>query len=225
MFKYLSLVVLGFCLALTLFTERGKPGIELLPNLPKTQSMLPNEEVVFPAIIRLINKDNDFQCTAVVFDTQYAATAAHCLTDENGDLSKEPFTIYDSSGTNTKVKALAAGLNRRMDYGIVKGNFTKFRLAKIDTYRNGFLFGNLFITCGFPYGNRYINCSPFKPIKNYVFHVVGIGSLFPGMSGGPVIDTATGVVVGVNSAAPGDLTEVVPLIGLLAAFGIEPELK
>jgi S1-C subfamily serine protease len=79
------------------------------------------------------------------------------------------------------------------------------------------------MSCGFPYGQKRLYCSTIKPKAKEFFNLIADGDIFPGMSGGPVIDILTGEVVGVNSKVYEDGTiHVASLIGLPAQFMVEP---
>jgi S1-C subfamily serine protease len=195
--------------------------ISVVRNLPRIGSVVTEEKPVHPAIIQLVDEKHGFFCSASVFDNQYAITAAHCLTGAFGGLRTARIIIKDSHGKDTKIRAKAVGINDRIDFGLIKGDFTKFNKVKIDSYHNHFLRGGLFIACGFPQGQNKVSCEAFTPKTNYMFHTVGTSALVPGMSGGPVFDVLTNTVVGVNSAVGEGVVYVVPLVGFLGAFGIE----
>ncbi|MEO5367571.1 MAG: serine protease [Magnetococcus sp. WYHC-3] len=213
---------LAILFTVSLFNAGYRPSLEQISNLPKLGTREQNKDASEHPVVRLVDEDGQFFCTAVVFDPNYAVTAAHCLT-EKGRLRQTEFVIHTREGKNTKIKAKAAGLNNRMDFGIVLGNFSSFLMAKIDSYTTPLLTSRgPFTTCGYAYGQRLMTCNPLIPRGNFGFHVFGIGAVFPGMSGGPVIDMSTNTVVGVNSASYDGGVIVVPLTGLFGAFDLEP---
>lgn len=224
-FKGLILAGIGFLMGILAMSPDYKPGIQVLEGLPKIRTVPQKPDASIPPVIQLLDKKGNFHCTAVVFDPQYAVTAAHCLADSDNDLLKEPFEVRDGLGKKTGVKALPVGLNRRIDFGILKGDFTRFKMAQINTEQNGFFLGRMFMACGFAYGQNTLTCTPFFPKNNAAFHTKGVGALVPGMSGGPVVDIESNTVIAVNSAVGDNEVYVVPLTGLLGAFGIQPRAE
>lgn len=165
------------------------------------------------AIIRLHTEDGKFFCTGFVVDARYAVTAGHCL------VNKKPIRIFNSSSQDTKVVAQVAGFHDRVDYGVIKGDFSHFKhyVAEFDKVS----FGSFNIACGFPLGAKRMFCSYVAPMYTHRFGVKANGYLLPGNSGSPVINLETGRAVAVASSVADDGIVVVPLLGLPAAFGIE----
>jgi hypothetical protein len=160
-------------------------------------------------------------CSGFVADANYIITAAHCI-EKNYGLDKEPIQIHDQYGKDTGVTAEAVAMSNRIDVGMVKGDFRKFKTLKADFY--GFTPTNKpgkYQTCGFPGLQNKLTCTEFLPQYNEGFYIAGKGFLIPGMSGGPVFDTQNEVVIGVNSAAGSGVVLVAPLLGMLGMFGVE----
>lgn len=177
------------------------------------------------AIIKLYDSPDAFFCTAFVISNKYAVTAGHCLDELNfigaTVIKTHPIIVKGELSEETGILVRAVGVNPRLDWGLVVGDFSNF-----DKVRP--VFDTLFKpspiplqACGFPMGKKDLWCSPFFPQGLMGFSVVGPGALFPGMSGGPVFDAITGNVVGVVSYASNGYVGIFPLIGLTAYFGIE----
>jgi S1-C subfamily serine protease len=210
--------VVIYVIAVFVFPSYQRP-LEFAKNLPPINSIAPIANPKYESVVHLTIKGN-FICTGIVFDEQYVVTAAHCLDDEFGETSKEKYKILDPKHNGKFVVGKVAGVNRRMDYGIIKGDFKNFKKSPLNVYTNEFM-GGAYIACGYPFGQKKLSCMPIFPQYNYVFQIAALGILYPGMSGGPVYNTVTGNVIGVNSAAADGFVIVSPLIGLYGSFGIE----
>ena len=195
---------------------------ETLPAYSVRQENLNRE---YNSIIRLHDDKDRFVCSGVVISDDYVLTAAHCLYGNDGPVK----TINVISSANTTTKASVVGLNVRMDYALLRGNFTKFT-REILMFSSGTplrltgIKGRVF-TCGFPFGSKQPFCYGTAPqlVDTQSFQLVLEGALYPGMSGGPVIDVDNGLVIGVNSAVTrqGGGIVISPLIGLFDSFKIE----
>lgn len=207
---------------------RTRSATDMLPHLPRVGTTRPFLNASIQPIVHIADKDGKAFCSGIVFDAQYVATAAHCLMDDGDSMRTDNLRILDAKGQDVGIVVKAAGVNLRMDYGIVLGDFRKFLLAPIDFYNAVFLEPGPFIACGFAFGQKYASCSPFLPTGTIGFATEGQGMLIPGMSGGPVYNLTLKKVVAVNTAMTQDYTGVAggsivtPLTGLLGAFGIEP---
>ncbi len=177
-----------------------------------------------PALIHL-ELSNHNSCTAFVIDNNYAVTAAHCL-------SRGPKQNKIQNLSRTLEKAVpvkTVGFNERVDYGLIMGDFSAFNHALIapENALGRVSNQNVFLTCGFPEGQTRALCTEFQSFGPSNFMIVGRGEVYPGMSGGPAVFEATGLVIGVVVAAAGgegmplDTVIVAPLTGFLGAMGIE----
>lgn len=173
----------------------------------------------YPPIIRL-RDDKGFFCSAFVIDDNYAVTAAHCLTGSWGELTTKAIHIHDVYDNDTTIKAQAVGINKRMDYGLVKGDFQYFKRYPILTHPSFLYKPQILTACGFPFNQKKMVCVPILAQHTSGFQVAAEGYLYPGMSGGPVL-TREGIAVGTNSAAGEGSILFAPLVGILSTFGIE----
>ena len=174
----------------------------------------------YDAIIRLYKKDK-FSCTGFVIDDRYALTAAHCIVDKRLKLDNRKIPIFDRMDKNTGIIAISAGVRNRLDTGIIAGDFRDF--AKMSIYTDSFKLSDLKVmACGFPFGRKKVMCQQFQWNGHHYFRLSARGFLYPGMSGGPVIDKS-GYVIGINSAVSRGGVVFATLVGILAQFGIEEE--
>lgn len=175
-------------------------------------------------IIGIYRKDENgkmqFHCTAFVVSNRYAITASHCLVDESWRIVRDKNYIHDVTLKNTGIIAKAASINTRADLGAMIGDFSSFHKLKMETTYGMLKLSGPFFTCGFPWGATPPVCNGFRPQAPYYDKIKGLGFMTPGMSGGPVIDSATGMVGAVNvEVHDGDIA-VAPVIGIFGALEI-----
>lgn len=196
---------------------------ESYENLPKKERYgeIPNHpDASNSSIIRLKDMNGKYHCTAFVIDGRYALTAGHCVIGKGYRLSRDPIRIFNGMDQDTGIIAQAVGLNRRADMGLVRGNFENFKRAKI-SFNFGFWNKDPIVACGFAYGEKALTCNQFIYKRTYYFEVEGMSALYPGMSGGPVINWRTGEVIGINSSVGVGIVHVTPTVGILGAFELE----
>jgi hypothetical protein len=192
------------------------PPVELSP-IPPLESIFQPQEGKFPALVRLETTDGSFFCSGTAISDSLVLTAAHRL---NGAMLTVR-SLPNAEQKYTVVAAMPIMANQRADYGLITGNFKKFAHLNIQTdpSKDIFYFPSSYVACGNPWGSSAV-CYPIvKPLKKYFDGFLTDGQLYPGMSGGPVIDLKTGLIVAVNSAVGADGIIVVPLIGLFESIG------
>lgn len=195
------------------------PNREIQPGLVPYGTATRNDARWEP-IVRLVSPFG--YCSGWVVDANYVVTAGHCINND-GHLSKELVKIYDINGNYTSVVAKPVGLDERMDLGLLKGEFSNFKVLPTEFEQEGFPMDNphTFTSCGYPLGQKKLSCTRVVPFKTNMFMMEVYGHLIAGESGGPVIDDVTGKAVGVNDAVGENSAFVQPIQGALGLFGLE----
>lgn len=188
---------------------------------------------MYPAFVRLKvkpthNNPDGFLCSGTVISNKYVLTAGHCLIDERGFLRKEveieslQARNIDDSLVDLQT-AMPIGINMRADYGLIKGEFLEYDQMKIDVspeFQSNVRSSP--VTCGFPWGSKKWTCYGTGGVVFEHSVLVVQGLLYPGMSGGPVIDMERNTVIAVNSATmPQGYIRITPLVGLFETMGVE----
>lgn len=220
-YAFIGAFVFALLLVGLLLANTQGSGYEVIPLKEKYGEVKNKLDAKYKPIIRLKNKNSTF-CTGFVIDGSYAITAAHCLVDKDGFLTKKEIQVFSDIDEDTKVTAVAAGIYTRLDQGLIKGDFTNFIPMPIAAEVDGFMVAPHLVSCGFPSGQKRIFCTPFIVQKREVFETLGLGTVYPAMSGGPIFEQETGVAVGLNTASSEEgLAVGNSIIGILGAFGIE----
>ncbi len=207
--------------ALTVVNDIGAAKAPVKTAVVATQQMVQIKDPVL-SIVRLHNLAGEFFCSGVVVGKTTIITAAHCVVEQEGMIE-----IRDHANKRYGTYATVAGSNQRADYAILHGNFRRYPAMGTDTDPKTILAGILndarqIIACGFPWSGDLF-CTPVTHRQQFNFGFAGQGFLYPGMSGGPVIDEQTGKVIGVNSAVNGGFILVSPIIEIYKALDVKPE--
>lgn len=219
------LLFVGFCFFAGVLGLMVKEAAETLPrsNLPDLVPgiNLPGNS---PPVIRLHDLSTGrFFCSGTVVSANYAVTAGHCL--EGRSRAKPSIEIRNIAGEADPTPAIAAFYDGRSDQGLILGDFSRFnsmQFAVSPPTVIGLLMDEtrVIATCGFPYGGDIL-CGTFTNRHQYYFQIAGQGFLYPGMSGGPVFDIESGVLLGANYAVEGNYIIIGPLVELLAHAGVK----
>jgi len=215
--------------------------LDKMPDYSLSQNKKQLPALAHPSVIRLHGtdkngKENEFFCSAFVISDVYAVTAGHCLED-GGKMSTKDIVIFETvqvgerafEHKSTGVVAHAAGMNRRGDTGLITGDFSNFKKLKFSPYpsdvlqiikQNLQLAQGQMVSVGFPYGDIPLSV-PVVVIGSMNFHLAARGLLYPGMSGGVVIDPITEYVVGINSYVNNDIIAFSSVIGLLESLNVK----
>lgn len=169
-----------------------------------------------------IYSKKQFFCSGFTIDDNYVITAAHCVTP-----NQKVFINKDIPGR-------VIGVNYRADYAMILGNFSNFQPLSVELTWGvmNMLAGRLVKACGYPMGQQTLVCTHGTLIGSYGDKALAHGELYPGMSGGPVFDVESNIVIGLNSAVliddniyiyngNNDLVLFARLTGILGAFKLE----
>lgn len=182
-----------------------------------------------PAIVRLYDIQRDrFFCSAFVVSDSYTITAAHCLADYQvfGIVFKshpKGIEMRDQAGRRVGAIITEVRYDERSDQGLLVGNFSMFNKLQVVTSPESFfhvLSDSDLTSCGFPYAGK-LACSPMKFTKIWNFYVMATGlGMWPGMSGGPLIDLKTGYVIGINTGVLDSQFILATTVNLFENMGI-----
>lgn len=176
----------------------------------------------YSPLVRLESKSGEFFCSGTVISDDYVLTAAHCLMDHGAFFPGMTTADIHVRGDGQLIPntAKAAALNQRADYALIKGDFRLYTKGKILLHPLDLVrVSPLVVTCGFPWGAE-ATCYQARGLTIYFEHLIGGGPMFPGMSGGPVVDVMTGVIFAVNSAVTGGAIIVSSVVGLFETLNV-----
>lgn len=182
----------------------------------------------YSSIIRL-HGPSGFVCSGTVTGPATIVTAAHCLAGARAVIGATPsFDVRSSTGRPLGITGYLGGYNGQADQAVLTGDFKLFSTRHVVTdpklIIKRFEEGKNLMTCGYPYGGQLF-CLPINNPKQFLFQFKATSYLWPGMSGGPVIDEETGSVLAVNTAVMlppnGDDTFVIlsPTVEIFASTG------
>lgn len=162
-----------------------------------SQPMQPTQAQLW-SIVRLHNLEGRFFCSGFIVSDTKIVTAAHCI-------SGEPVMVKNQKHKLLGI-AMPAKVNERGDQGVLKMLVGSLKERnKLPLEQNGAAIERSFnksqslVACGYPYGGE-LTCSRVEYTGHFQFFMEALGFLYPGMSGGPVIDLETGKAVGLNTA-------------------------
>lgn len=194
---------------------------------------VPNLKLPVSSIVRLYMGPSFF-CSGTVISPTMILTAGHCaaatVVPNLDPKAKAPYVltpiiVKTQAGEIVDANAMAWAGDPRTDQGLVSGNFSKVTPAPlvIDPGANikSWLGAHKLISCGFPFGGK-IYCAEITGVTPMNFQFQGSSHLYPGMSGGPVFDASTGMIIGVNSAVLDAESLFAPSIEIFKNLGVEP---
>lgn len=183
-----------------------------------------SEPVLSDAIVRLEDAETGrFFCTGIVVSHNRIVTAAHCVGETLFGIAMPRvtlITVRNSDGVKIAQATVEAFRSDR-DLAVLHGDFYFLPKMAMDTSPAGIEASkeHRIMACGYPYGG-VLHCVKIKDFRQWVFWMRGQGGLFPGMSGGAVIDLDTGKLIGVNSGMQEEDAILAPLIGIEALLNI-----
>lgn len=168
------------------------------------------------SIVRLHDKSTGrFFCSGLVVSSTVIITAAHCVVGRPGDVAT--VSVQATKDSTIGVDATVLAYNERADLATLKGDFRVFSSRAIETDPtriNDIAFSNKkIVACGFAWGGDLV-CSPVIARARCFFSICGQGFLYPGMSGGPVIDLETGKAIALNTAVSQDSVVLSPYVNI-----------
>lgn len=167
-----------------------------------------------------------FFCSGTIIGPKLLLTAAHCIQNyifAPADIP--PINIRTADGLNIGVLATIGGADSRGDIALLVGDFSSFDTMKIETRpeENVKSFDeDRLRACGYPRAGA-LYCTVYLHIANEGFQRSGTGHLWPGMSGGPVVDLDTNRVIGVNTAVAGAYILVSDIVEIFADLDVPNE--
>ncbi len=182
------------------------------------------------AIVRLyrpVPGGGMIKCSGTVINATHIATAAHCLVPTEYDFMPPIIEIRTSNDLVIGVTAQIESYDQRTDLGMLFGDFSTLMargmVSGAEALNKAYKDHNITI-CGYPMGGDF-TCSKALKCNNSFFKFSCKGFAYPGMSGGPVIDTNTGKLIGVITAVQDDQVILSPLVEVWKDLGITSDSK
>lgn len=210
-----AIIVISFMILFSVFIKkmRGK-------HVSATTAAVTQQK--FGGIVRLHDaKTGRFFCSAAVVSPTQAVTAAHCVSSAFFGIqiaTWDKIELRPANGTSIGVFVERVFSDNRTDQALLTGNFENFEALELETHPEdviaSFKDGKL-KACGYPYAGQMF-CSDVDKADTLDFWFSTTGNLYPGMSGGPVIDMTTGKVVGINTAMSGNRCVLTPTVELFS---------
>lgn len=178
-------------------------------------SMIPVQELVannekLPAVVRLYHMGS-YLCTGTVIDNTHILTAAHC--------ERELLEVRTQDGMPIGVFAKAWFNNQNTDIGLLYGDFSKFKHAKVASNPEEYekQLKSTLKACGHPWGGA-LWCTKYTLESISYFQLQGKSMFYPGMSGGPIY-SSSGYIIGVVSGVRDSQAIIAPVIELFSQVG------
>lgn len=171
------------------------------------------EDNRYNQIVRLVSHDGKTYCSGFVVSDEIVITAAHCINSSIVFIQDENKKII--------VKSIVYSLIKANDQAILVGDFTMFKKFNVKDVLDGINKNDKNLkTCGYPYGGKLI-CYNYTNKGNYNFMLRGISQLYSGMSGGPLFDSKTNIVIGINFGVIKEYALHSPLVNTWSLHGLE----
>lgn len=205
----LIMTVILLAVALTLGMLGSKSTTNPLAEV--RQKVLVTKPGKFPAMVRLVDMSGRTMCSGTVIAKDLVLTAAHCIQGPTVVRSE-----LRDDGQTQFVPSLPIVYQPRADYAILSGDFSDFDVMSTETDPEKDLLYNQtdLVSCGFPWGDTAACYPILTQVKKMYEGFQAEGQMYPAMSGGPVIDTRTGKVVGVNHGIGDNKVIFMPILGI-----------